>query len=211
MRHRTRHVGTQPRTDRCPECKDRHRHRTPVGRKTVRYDSGRRRSTARFAHPHTDTAQQELKVSARYPAYRREAGPDDKRGCENVAAVGAVRKPRDRNAEHHIEKRQRNTGEKSNAAVSEMQLQADRFQHGRYDVAIRNVDGVDQAHHDENVPAFNRRRSLCTRYVECRGAQSEWRLDLVSPLHHTGFVSVARRRLGTPTALKKIWADREMA
>jgi hypothetical protein len=82
--------------------------------------------------------------------------PDDERDRQDVAPVGAIGEPGNRNAARDIKQRQRPAREHRHAGVIEMQIEADRFEHRGYDVAVGNVDGVNQAHQDEHIPALDR-------------------------------------------------------
>jgi len=145
---------------------------TPVRREAVGHDGGRRRRTAGFADPDADAAQQELEVITRQAAERREAGPDDERCRQNIAPVRTVGQPGNGDAECDIEQRQRNAREKRDARVSQLQFYAYRLEHGGDHVSIGDVDGVDQTHEKQHVPALNRGGSLGARNVDRGGAQT---------------------------------------
>ena len=55
-----------------------------------------------------------------------------------------------------VEQGQRPAGEHADTVVVQVQIDADRLEHRRHDISVGDVDRVDQAHQDEDVPALDR-------------------------------------------------------
>jgi hypothetical protein len=99
----------------------------------------------------------------RHSAEGSKAGPDDQTRRHNIAAVRAVGQPRDRNHEHDIEQGKRNAGQERRTGIGQGQLEPDWLEHGRHYIPGGDIDRVDEAHHDEDVPALERRGDLGPR------------------------------------------------
>ena len=211
MRDGAGHIGAQPRADGGTERQHRHCHRSAVRRKAVRNDGRGRRRTARFAHPDADAAEQEFEIIARQPAQCGEAGPNDERCRQDVAAVRTVGQPRDRDSEGHVKERERNAGQECDAGIVQLQFEADRLEHRGDDVSVCNVDRIDQAHQNQNIPTLHRGGSAVAREIDCRAAQNDATSRVNCIPHHTGFATVTRRKAKVNRFRKMTWTNREMA
>ncbi len=156
VRNGARPVGAQPSADRRTECQNGHGHGAPVRRKAIGDDGGGRRRAAGLAYAYSDASQQELQVIRRQPAQRRESRPNHQRSGKNIAPVISISQPGDRDSKRDIEKCERRPGKKSHAGIRQLQIEPYRLEHGGHDIAIGNIDGVDQAHQNEHIPALNR-------------------------------------------------------
>ena len=127
-----------------------------IRRKAIGDDRGGRRQSTGLADAHADASEEKLPIGLRAPAQHRERRPGHQGRREYIAPVGAIGQPRNGQAEGHVEQRERNAGEEGNAAVRQVQFDPDGLENRRHDVSIRNVDGVDQAGHQQHVPALHR-------------------------------------------------------
>ncbi len=157
LRHRSGHVGAQPRADRSPESEDGHRHRPAIGREMVGDDGVGGWRSPGLADTDPDPRQQQLQIGAGHAAQGAHDRPRHERRHQDVAAVRAVGEPRQRDAEGDVEQSEGNAGQEGDAAVSEVQFEPDRLQHRGHHIAIGDADGVDDRHHGQDIPARGRR------------------------------------------------------
>ncbi len=167
MCHRACHIRAQPRSDRRSQGKNREGHGPALRRKEVSQQCAGSRCTSRLASSHPDPGQEKLQVVAGQAQGGRETRPDDQTGGEDIASVGAVGQQRDRNAEGHIEQRQRHTSEKRHAGITKVQFQPDRLEHRGNDVPVGDVDRVDQAHEGQHVPPLDYRGRSYFSQINC--------------------------------------------
>jgi hypothetical protein len=112
-----------------------------------------------------------LPIGQRQAAADRESRPHDERCGNDVAAIRTVGEPRNRNPKGDIEESEWYARQESRSGIRECELQAYRLEDGGDDVARADVDGVDGAHHDQDVPALQRDRCVGSSWCNRVGIQ----------------------------------------
>src|SRR5581483_9270642 len=123
-----------------------------------------------FPDTNTDASAEELPVIARQAGCDREGGPDDETDADDDAAALAVYQPGEGKAENDVEDREGDAGEEGDVGIGEMQLPADRLEHGGDRVAVANAQRVHHAQRDRDIPALRDRGGIRRNAVLAGGA-----------------------------------------
>ena len=194
----------QRRADRRTEVEDRHRGCPSLARKGVRDDRIGGRDAARLADADHHACDDQLAVTAGHPACRRRAAPDRTGGGEDLHSAGTIGQPADRDCDEAIEEREIETGEQTELAVGNMQPVLDRLGEDRDELAIEEVQHIDEAQHRERDPGA--RRGLVA-IVRCGGgvhgrhrprSRGPLASDIASFLSSASFFSVLAQPAGPP-------------
>ena len=150
---RARQARPHPRAERQAERIDGERIGASPAREIVCDDRSGRRRTAGFANAHPNAGEQELPVILGKAEQRGHRRPQDHRGGDDVAAVRTVGHLGNRQPDRNVEESQSHPGKPCNARIAQPEFLADRLQHCRHDIAIGDIDRIDQAKHQHDIPA----------------------------------------------------------
>jgi len=89
----------------------------------------------------------------REPAHRRHQAPQRQCGGHDPQAVHPVGEPRDGYPEQRIEQRERETAHESQLRIAQVQLGFDRHGENADDLAVDEVEGIDENQDREHIRA----------------------------------------------------------
>ena len=111
----------------------------------------RRRTGARLAHRHADTAQHQLPEIHRQPAYRCHHAPGGKRPGDHIHPRRAIRQPRNGNAHGGVKNRKRHAGQKAKLRIGKLEILADRLQQDRQNLPVNEIENIDDQQYAQNI------------------------------------------------------------
>lgn len=134
-----------------PRRVEREHRRPPCGREAVREHRVRGRVRAGLADPDADACRGELAERPREAGERRHAAPHREPQRDRAATGPAVRQPAERNPEHRVEDRERGPVQEAEILVGEAEVAADLLGEDREDLAVEEVEEVDDDQDAEQV------------------------------------------------------------